>query len=375
MMRGAPITPGRPYWQFDDAAMPFEPRIQGDRFYGLLPTRSSDQARLDDAIDRKYWPLCDLEEAEGWLLASERLVVALTAAGASGFRATPVPHATEVPVSGHVAFRLEAEGFTGPVVDTAFMPMKVDPPAGDPQRVKRIPLHPIAFDGAHGTGHDLRWSPWFGVGTADWRLLVVPGSLLLALLERIPELTCGVVEVTLRDPPARITTPGQADKPPQPQPLTIDDTLALIETAPHGLGAPAGDAAIAQLEREAPFALPPVYLALLRRHDGLELFGGEAGSALTIWGTRDRRAESAAATEFFNQPPPDGLFPFALDPQGALVWLLDRAGRVRGLGREGFLYGPDQPFEVWLGDMVRDLIWADAHPAFRFRSHFLDGRA
>ena len=369
--RGGPIAVGQPV-EFAGDPVPFPDTIDEAGWYLLMAVRAADQAIVPALggnaagrsyeLDRKLLPVVDLQLAgDRELLASERLVRALAAIGASGWEAEIVPHLTPVPVSGHRWYWLRASGFTGPVVDTVMTGPDPQPGLDPITAPARIPLHPLTFDASRWTGQDVAWTPWFGVVTADWRSLVVPGALVAALVARVPDLACGVVPVTMRGAThPRVAEPGQilVDEGAPPQPLAGNELVAAIAASAerHELGEPAGEDELGRLSQQATFALDADYLSLLRRWNGLRLVvrpKSPEQCALTIWSVEERQ-NAAGSLATWGDYRDLGWFVIGEGPEGGVAWALDSDNVVHGLGREGLVYGPDQPFSVWLGDQLRD---------------------
>jgi hypothetical protein len=300
-------------------------------------------------LDRKLVPLYDLMDLNfaPEILCSERLVEALEDLGVTGWSAVLVPHATPNQVAGHRAYRLTCEGFTGPIIDTEIAwKAGAGPqvPRGREDVILGHPIPPVSFDATEWTGHDLCWSPWLGMTRLIWRALIARGSVVRALLERIPDLTFGTERVQMVGlgprpalPPGRHTG---ANEPPPPPPPPLADILDRIQreaqsrqhTLPPGATTEDIRASFAALGGPVPKELEEI----LGWSNGAVLFGG-ARSFYTVR---------------------EGMIAFAEMREGAVVWAFDREGRVHGLGREGIPYGPGAPFLTWFEDQVADLAYA-----------------
>jgi hypothetical protein len=403
--RGPPLEAGARLIRVLDPA-PWPEAIDASGWYALTWLDALDQAapcsaplvrdaqglplRRSLPLDRKYLPVHDLACPDGAnVLVSERLARALVEAGASGFTLEAVPHVSPHPVSGHRAFRLEAAGRLGPLVDTQLVPPRgEDVRSSDPGWLPmQLALHPLCFDVSGWNGLDVCASPWFGLGRADWRYLLLPGRVLSAVAARLPDLGCGALPVRTRGTlPPRAAAPAAVRLPeePAPQPLPLQASLAAVQARRerHLLPGGAPEAGLAALAAQAPFPLPGAYLELLRRFDGLMLYRTDwdpTAAALSVWPARQRAARVEHWLEGANSDPPGpgervrsgAWFGIGEDVHGNVLWCLDAAGLVRAVGKEGLVYGPDTPFEVWLGDVVRDLDWAWDHPRAPGAAEFL----
>jgi hypothetical protein len=312
-------------------------------------------------LDRKCAPSFDLTGGLPGedLVASERVVRSLERHGASGFRAKLVPHATPNRVHGHIHYVLSSDGVAGRIVDGS-------PTPADPAALRPPPTAPVTFDATTGSGDDLCLSERLGIGGIGWRALVVRGSVYLGLVEDLGHPTLGAERVVVhgarpRGERARGVVEGTAEAPDDPR--SIAELIALLrQDAPrnhHELPPPSDDAARSGVEALAGFALPRAYAEILRATDGANLFGGELWFFRASPGKRSVAAERTWTRRPGTQYPyKDEWLPIAATSEQEIVWAIDRDGVVRGLGREGIVYGPDVPFDAWLADQIADLRWA-----------------
>jgi hypothetical protein len=373
---------------YSEDGVPRESEVQPFDWIRLVPIGGPEAARLliapaeRDAhgrpiarmpvIDRKLVPPYDLMDANFApdILCSERLVRALSDLKATGWTAEIVPHATPNRVFGHRVYKLSCEGWTGPIVNTAVKGAAdaatntVRAPEG---AVVGRPIPPVSFDASLWTGHDLCWSPWFGTPPALWRALIVRGAVWLALCKCIPgRVMAGAERVTMLSiahpqprTPGRLLGPGEG---PPPAPPTIAESIARIEreAQPYGHtvlgGASDADirAAFAALSCDPPEELT----AVLLRSNGPSIHKG-ALSFYPVTGKYNIAEMNHHLASDSNYPPHDGMIAFAEFRDGAIVWAINLKDRlVRGLGREGILYGPAAPFASWFADQLADLAYA-----------------
>jgi hypothetical protein len=320
-------------------------------------------------MDRKLAPSLDLTGGfNDYLVASERFIRSLERAGASGFRAIDVPHITPNRVHGTAHFLLSVEGFTGPVVATELAPLrrKSAPPPDSPLSLNRIPLSPVTFDASGGSGDDLCLSQWLGGGSAQFRALIVRAEVYLRIRDDLGQPVLGVEQVTMRDSPPRAErsigiVQGSYSEPPGPPP-PLDELLAAlrgeVQRYGHDLPPGANGSALAAVEALAGFPLPDAYAELLRATDGaalflrrgLSFFHTHAGNFSVLQGCEWIHADYEGSYRA-----DDDWFAIAAAENNDVVWAMDRRGVVRGLGREGIVYGPEAPFETWLADQIADL--------------------
>lgn len=398
---GPPMEEGRLVEDVLDP-VPWPDSLVEGTWYALVPSHIRDQTRvasaateydpeeipvLDDAVfDCKYLPLLDLIHSNGDdVLVSERLAEVLAKVVRQGLEFEFLPHATPVPVSGHRWFRMRTSGWLGPLTDTRLMPVAGDPSPTiqDGRNPRRLPLHPIALDPREWTGDELCWSPWFGVVSANFRLPLVRGSTLAALKRAIPDLSCGSFEVRMKGQLPAVTPRSRQTvfvRGPLPSPITLAEAVKLVRAraSHHELHPGASVQDLQHLADQAPFALPESYLELLKTWNGFRLFPDEYEwmrlLGLELWSVGPnghRSANAAELPEYGNYRLDKEWFLFGQDVQENVLWALDEQGLVRGLGKEGIVYGPDVSFEVWFGDMIRDLDWAWDHQGSEIADTFL----
>ena len=322
-------------------------------------------------IDRKLVPRHDLmgEDAEPDLLCSERFVEALESAGATGWKASIVPHVTPARVTGHRLYRLNTDGRTGPFVQTEFQHEKAGANSrsdGVEEVHNGVPLPPVSFDAIKGTGHSVCWSPWVGGPRFCWRALIVRGDVLAALRTRIPDLTAGIEKVSMIGaPPALPVKPGRRTGPVDPPPVAspLDETLEQLERGMmryrHELAGGADASTIARDFSELGVPAGGDLRDLLVRWNGGNVFGG----ALWLYGVSPDGVmlRMHGEAKCLDYPIREGWVAFGETAGGHIVWTIDRQGTVRGAGCDGLVYGPDAPFHVWLADQVADLTYAWEH--------------
>jgi hypothetical protein len=185
------------------------------------------------------------------------------------------------------------------------------------------------------------------------------------LLERIPDLNLGIERVEMIGAPPRPDLPpgriiGADDPPPSPAP-PLEETFRRIEQEAqryeHVIPPGATDEAIASVATsELGKPLHPDLVPIYRWSNGATLYQqaltfytiGEGGSI----GEWNRIAgESGYSLR-------GDMTCFAETRDGIIVWAIDTAGIVHGLGREGIVYGPQAPLAKWLVDEIADLAYA-----------------
>jgi hypothetical protein len=310
-------------------------------------------------IDRKLVPPFDLMD-EGFgpeVLCSERLVDALSAAGATGWAAELEPHATANSVAGTRLYRLTTEGRAGLVQSHK---RAVCEACGRRAAIKPAP--PVVFDGQGFTGHDVVWSTdWFGGPSTPWRALLVSRRVADDLLGRFgASLAFGIVPIAIEGEAAKGRgTPGSAtgsDHAPTP---TSGSAFVRVragrEKYEHRLFAGARDTTIRAALGKLRYDPPPAVLELYRQWNGASLFQG----ALDLAQLGTGKGSIAGLNHVARQSGYAGDGPFIGGSTYArILWWVDKVGVVRGSGEDGVTHGAGVPLERWLDDQVKDLEFA-----------------